>query len=63
MLKASSFFGLIEERQGLKVACLEEIALYKKFISQLEFEKIVTEMPNSMYRDYLQNLLKDLEAQ
>jgi glucose-1-phosphate thymidylyltransferase len=60
LLKASNFFGLIEERQGLKVACLEEIALIKKFISKNEFEKLISEMPNSMYRDYLKNLIKEL---
>ncbi len=60
LLKASNFFGLIEERQGLKVACLEEIALIKKFISKNDFEKLLSEMPNSMYRDYLKNLTKEL---
>jgi len=60
LLKASNFFGLIEERQGLKVACLEEIALIKKFISKNNFEKLLSEMPNSMYRDYLKNLTKEL---
>lgn len=59
LLKASNFFGLIEERQGLKVACLEEIALMKEFISKSDFDKILSEMPNSMYRDYLKNLTKE----
>lgn len=59
LLKASNFFGLIEERQGLKVACLEEIALLKKFITKKEFETMLGEMPNSMYRDYLKNLTKE----
>ncbi len=56
LLKASNFFGLIEERQGLKVACLEEIAYYKKFIDREKFEKLIFSMPDSMYRDYLFNL-------
>lgn len=63
LLKASNFFGLIEERQGLKVACLEEIALSKKFIAKNEFENLISEMPNSMYRDYLKNVLKDKLAE
>jgi len=59
LLKASNFFGLIEERQGLKVACLEEIALSKNFISKKEFDNLLSEMPDSMYRDYLKNLTKE----
>jgi glucose-1-phosphate thymidylyltransferase len=58
LLKASNFFGLIEERQGLKVGCLEEIAYNKKFIDRKKLEKLVSNMPNSTYRDYLQNFLK-----
>ena len=58
LLKASNFFGLIEERQGLKVACIEEIAYYKKFIDLKKYEKLISTMPNSVYKNYLQNLLK-----
>ena len=58
LLKASNFFGLIEERQGLKVACIEEIAYYKKFIDSKKYEKLISSMPNSVYKDYLLNLLK-----
>jgi glucose-1-phosphate thymidylyltransferase len=58
LLKASNFFGLIEERQGLKVGCLEEIAYNKKFIDRKKLEKLVLHMPNSTYKDYLQNFLK-----
>lgn len=57
LLQASNFFGVIEDRQGLKVACIEEIALYKKFISKVEFDKLVKSLPNSQYREYLENLL------
>jgi glucose-1-phosphate thymidylyltransferase len=58
LLKASNFFGLIEERQGLKVGCLEEIAYNKRFIHRKKLEKLISHMPNSTYRDYLQNFLK-----
>ena len=58
LLKASNFFGLIEERQGLKVACIEEIAYHKKFINRKKYEKLISTMPNSVYKEYLQNLLK-----
>ena len=58
LLKASNFFGLIEERQGLKVACIEEIAYHKKFIDRKKYDKLISTIPNSMYKDYLLNLLK-----
>ncbi|MCF6269295.1 MAG: glucose-1-phosphate thymidylyltransferase RfbA [Melioribacteraceae bacterium] len=53
LLQASNFFGVIEERQGLKVACIEEIAFKKNFINKDELNSLISEMPNSFYRDYL----------
>ncbi len=63
LLQASNFFGVIEDRQGLKVACIEEIALYKEFINKDEFEKIIKKMPKSLYREYLYKLLVELNQQ
>lgn len=60
LLQASNFFGVIEERQGLKVACIEEIAFAKGFISREKFEQTVKEIPNSLYKEYLTKLLEDL---
>lgn len=57
LLQASNFFGVIEDRQGLKVACIEEIALKKNFISKDEFVKLVESYPNSSYKNYLIRLL------
>jgi len=57
LLKASNFFGTIEERQGLKVACIEEIAFYKKFIDLAQFKTVIDSMPKCNYRTYLENLL------
>jgi glucose-1-phosphate thymidylyltransferase len=59
LLQASNFFGLIEDRQGLKVACIEEIALHMDFINKEQFEKVITEMPNCFYRTYLERILKE----
>ena len=59
LLQASTFFGVIEDRQGLKVACLEEIAYYKKFISRTQFENSINLMPASMYREYLERILEE----
>ena len=59
LLQAANFFGVIEERQGLKVACIEEIAYSMNFINRQEFETLVSSIPKSLYRDYLERCLKD----
>lgn len=59
LLQASNFFGVIEDRQGLKVACIEEIALKRNFITTSQFENIISEIPNSLYKQYLLKLLND----
>ena len=56
LLQASNFFGVIEERQGLKVACLEEISYRMKFINDAEFDKIISKLPKSLYRSYLEKV-------
>jgi len=57
LLQASNLFGVIEERQGLKIACIEEIALTKKFITVEQYEKVIGKIPKSMYRNYLEKVL------
>ena len=52
MLEAGSFIATIEKRQGLKIACLEEIAYLKGFISASEAEEVAAAMPND-YGRYL----------
>jgi glucose-1-phosphate thymidylyltransferase len=59
LLQASNFFGVIEDRQGLKVACIEEIAFNKGFINKSEFETLVNSIPKSLYRNYLERILKE----
>ncbi|MBN1302104.1 MAG: glucose-1-phosphate thymidylyltransferase RfbA [Melioribacteraceae bacterium] len=59
LLQASNFFGVIEERQGLKVACLEEIAYKKEFISHSQFEDLVQSLPDCFYKNYLKRVLED----
>ncbi|HJT45875.1 MAG TPA: sugar phosphate nucleotidyltransferase, partial [Chthoniobacterales bacterium] len=53
LLEAGNYIATIEHRQGLKVACLEEIALRMKFISQPDLEKTIDKLPKGEYRDYL----------
>jgi glucose-1-phosphate thymidylyltransferase len=59
LLQASNFFGVIEQRQGLKVGCIEEIAFRMEFISRNDFESLVNSLPKCSYREYLERLLKD----
>lgn len=58
MLASSMFVQTIEQRQGLKIACLEEIAWSKGFISREKFKDIADQYPASSYGMYLKNLLK-----
>ena len=60
LLAASNFFGVIEDRQGLKVACIEEIAYLRGFIDKKQFTKLVREIPKSLYREYLEKVLSEI---
>jgi glucose-1-phosphate thymidylyltransferase len=58
LLKASNFIQVIEERQGLKIACLEEIAYKLNYISYAQFENLAVHYSKSSYGNYLCSLLK-----
>lgn len=62
LLQAANFFGVIEERQGLKVACIEEIAYKMNFINREEFEAIIQNIPSCLYRNYLEKFLNDSDG-
>jgi glucose-1-phosphate thymidylyltransferase len=59
LLDASAYIGAIEERQGLKVACLEEVAYRMGFITEGELCSVVAALPNSSYKNYLEKFMKD----
>jgi glucose-1-phosphate thymidylyltransferase len=54
LLEASNYIATIEHRQGLKVACIEEIACYMGFIDPAALEKLIGGLPKNEYREYLQ---------
>ena len=54
LLEASHFIGTLEARQGLKIACLEEIAYAKGYIDQARMQEVIAATPKSSYRDYLE---------
>jgi glucose-1-phosphate thymidylyltransferase len=58
LLEASNFIQTIEKRQGLKVACLEEIAFKKGWISSAQIEKAYEGMKNSDYGKHLMRLIQ-----
>jgi glucose-1-phosphate thymidylyltransferase len=53
LLEAGNYIATIEHRQGLKIACLEEVALRTGFITQSQLSKIIDRLPKGEYRDYL----------
>jgi glucose-1-phosphate thymidylyltransferase len=57
LLQAANFVQTIEQRQGLKVACIEEIALRKQFIDVEQFQRLARSQKNS-YGEYLLGLLE-----
>jgi glucose-1-phosphate thymidylyltransferase len=57
LMQASSFIHAIEERQGLMVACLEEIAYRQKFISASQLSALAAQMGASGYAQYLCRIL------
>lgn len=59
LLEAAEFVKTIEKRQGLKIACLEEIAFLMKFIDIKELEKIAENFPKCSYGDYLKHIVKE----
>ena len=59
LLEASHFIGTLEARQGLKIACLEEIALHQGFIDRQGMEEVIAATPASSYRVYLERVLRE----
>ena len=59
LLEAGHFIGTLEQRQGLKFGCLEEVAWNMGFIDRKGLEKALQKMPNSPYRDYLGDILQE----
>jgi glucose-1-phosphate thymidylyltransferase len=59
LLEASAFIQTIEKRQGLKVACPEEIAFRAGYIDAAQLERLAAALSNSGYGAYLTSLLHE----
>ena len=59
LLDVSTFIGAIEKRQGLKVACIEEVAYMMNYIDEFHFDDLIKHIPDSDYKYYLDRILKD----
>jgi glucose-1-phosphate thymidylyltransferase len=57
LMQASQFVHVIEERQGLKIGCIEEIAFNMKFIDAEQLEKLAKPLLKSGYGKYLMKIL------
>ena len=58
LLTANNFIGTVEQRQGLKVACLEEIAFNNGWIDKNKLKKLADNMSLGPYKNYLNKILK-----
>jgi glucose-1-phosphate thymidylyltransferase len=62
LIEASNFIQAIEERQGLKIGCLQEIAWNRGWITTAEFRREVEAAGSSSYGDYLRDVLEAAEG-
>jgi glucose-1-phosphate thymidylyltransferase len=58
LLEAAGFIATLQKRQGLMVACPEEIAFAQKWIDAPQLEKLAAPLAKNSYGQYLLNLLK-----
>jgi glucose-1-phosphate thymidylyltransferase len=61
-MQATNFIQIIEQRQGLKIACLEEIAFRMGYITRRQLQEAASNMANSSYGDYLRRILGEHES-
>lgn len=59
LMQAGQFVQVIEERQGLKIGCIEEVAYQNGFISREQLKELATPLMKSGYGTYLMNLIKE----
>ena len=59
LIDASNYIATIERRQGLKIGCVEEIAYRMGYIDEMQLKKVIYQLPENSYREYLEGFLID----
>lgn len=59
LMESGQFVQIIEQRQGLKIACIEEIAYKKGFIDDNQMMTLINELTPGKYKDYLQKVYRE----
>lgn len=59
LMEAGQFVQIIEKRQGLKIACIEEIAYHRGFISDEQMQKTIDSLKNGDYKKYLKKVYEE----
>ena len=61
MLDAGEFIATIEKRQGQKIACIEEIAYRLRYLDRKQMQKVLDNMGQNAYRDYLEAIVNEVD--
>lgn len=61
LIDAANYIATIERRQGLKIGCIEEIAYRMGYIDEVQLKKVIHQLPENSYREYLENILEDIK--
>lgn len=61
LMDAGLYVQLVEKRQGLKIACIEEIAYRRGFINKKQMQELIAELAPGNYKDYLQHVCEDFD--
>jgi len=59
LMESSQFVQIIEKRQGLKIACIEEIAYHLKFINDDKMQTLIDELKSGDYKTYLEKVYRE----
>jgi len=63
LLDAGNFIATIEKRQGLKIACIEEIAYRMRFINRSQMQRILDGMAENEYKKYLLDVVREVDGE